>query len=170
MSTGMASCRTADDFFNAESIINRGAHLSRAEQFPQKFSAGRAALVSPVLMEKRLESGSRGGLPEKRKVSLEDSMTTELLDRSTSHGTPLNRRHPPRQIQSASDKDDMSNNDLTHKGDGSSQPDTDHNSSMNPNPETSRRPCRRPRSGKTRGRTQRAARAEAFRSPSAGES
>jgi hypothetical protein len=32
----------------------------------------------------------------------------------------------------------MSNNDLTHKGDGSSQRDTDHNSSMNPNRETSR--------------------------------
>jgi len=32
----------------------------------------------------------------------------------------------------------MSNNDLTLKGDGSSQPDTDSNSNMNPNPETSR--------------------------------
>ncbi|MGC2327989.1 MAG: hypothetical protein WA604_14840 [Candidatus Sulfotelmatobacter sp.] len=32
----------------------------------------------------------------------------------------------------------MSNNDLTHKGEVSSQPDTDRNSSMNPNPETSR--------------------------------
>jgi hypothetical protein len=32
----------------------------------------------------------------------------------------------------------MSNNDLTPKGDGSSQPDTDRNSDMNPNPETSR--------------------------------
>jgi hypothetical protein len=32
----------------------------------------------------------------------------------------------------------MSNNDLTPKGEGSSQPDTDRNSNMNPNPETSR--------------------------------
>jgi hypothetical protein len=62
---------------------------------------------------------------------------SESLNRSTSHGLPLNGGHHPRQIQTASNEGHVNNDDLTPKGDASSQPDTDSNTSINPNPETS---------------------------------